>query len=207
MKIIVNLILFYICNKKFTQLLILIFKKTLQNKKGTAIDWSNFIFFLLSLLRYPSLQIFILKFGLWLQNWLEKNVKTLSCEGLMRSTGRFFLSSGGAFVETRFPSYRGLYVTLAHSCSSLPPAVHAANTVSYRRTRAAWPTDENCKIASRTIQRVRLAAGIREQKENCRDAEHRRGRWWPPVLRAGALRMLGYKKVRILGYGVGFDVV
>lgn len=137
----------------------------------------------------------------------EKNVKTLSCEGLMRSTGRFFLSSGGAFVETRFPSYRGLYVTLAHSCSSLPPAVHAANTVSYRRTRAAWPTDENCKIASRTIQRVRLAAGIREQKENCRDAEHRRGRWWPPVLRAGALRMLGYKKVRILGYGVGFDVV
>lgn len=63
MKIIVNLILFYICNKKFTQLLILIFKKTLQNKKGTAIDWSNFIFFLLSLLRYPSLQIFILKFG------------------------------------------------------------------------------------------------------------------------------------------------
>lgn len=108
----------------------------------------------------------------------------------MRSTGRFFLSSGGAFVETRFPSYRGLYVTLAHSCSSLPPAVHAANTVSYRRTRAAWPTDENCKIASRTIQRVRLAAGIREQKGNCRDAERRRGRWWPPVLRAGALRML-----------------
>lgn len=64
MKIIVNLILFYVCNKKFTQLLILIFKKTLQNKKGTAIDWSNFIFFLLSLLRYPNLQIFILKFGL-----------------------------------------------------------------------------------------------------------------------------------------------
>lgn len=117
----------------------------------------------------------------------------------MRSTGRFFLSSGGAFVETRFPSYRGLYVTLAHSCSSLPPAVHAANTVSYRRTRAAWPTDENCKIASRTIQRVRLAAGIREQKGNCRDAERRRGRWWPPVLRAGALRMLGYEKVRYFG--------
>lgn len=122
----------------------------------------------------------------------------------MRSTGRFFLSNGGAFVETRFPSYRGLYVTLAHSCSSLPPAVHAANTVSYRRTRAAWPTDENCKIASRTIQRVRLAAGIREQKGNCRDAERRRGRWWPPVLRAGALRMLNYKKVRYFGIQVLF---